>query len=204
MDFIELQPEHEYEFKSFIKESIHARKLDNDPLWQNIEFIKEGRKIYAAIDNGEIIQTIATNKFPNMPWSRTDTQLTKKGLAFFDTQNSTTELFKLMLSSSEKDGIWGHWYVRNAKLDAAMKRRHARKIQGVSMSRFALPVVEIFDEKYSFTEAARVKAGTTTGVKTYDWLMGNSALPYDITIRFLMLKLEHITSQDFVRKITYG
>lgn len=203
MEILQLNKSHQTLFEDFISNEIEVRKLQNDHLWSNIEFISDSRKIYAVINEGKIQQTIASNRFPNMPWSKSDTQITAKGLSFYQTKDTTKELFKLFLSSCESDGIWGHWYIRDVRIDNALKRKADRQYQGVNMSRFAVPVVEIFDEKYNFTEAAYVKAGNLTGNKTYDWMLGFEPLPYDVRIRFVTMKLEYITS-TMKESITYG
>lgn len=203
MEIIKLDQSHKDLFEEFKSEGIDKKKIQSDHLWSNIEFISPTRQIFAIVENNQIQQTIASNLFPSMPWSKTDTQLTRKGLSFYQTKDNTSKLMDVFLNNCEKDGIWGHWYIRDSRIDRVMFRRANIDFQGTKVSKFGAPVAEVFNKNYNWTQAAIVKAGNLTGNKTYDWMLGFKPLTYDVRICFALAKHDYITS-TMKESITYG
>jgi hypothetical protein len=203
MEVIQLTSNHQDQYNKFITDQVIMHNLDSNHLWQNVQFISETRKIFAVIKDDEIVQTLACNKLPNMPWSVLDTQISKKGLTFFNTIKDAKRLYKLCLDTCEADGIWGHWYMRDARLDYATKHNATTNFQGANMSRYGLSMSNLIGEKYLFNEAAVIKAGNLTDFKLYNHLLNYKPLSYDVTIRFITLKVEYMLT-IMKDKITYG
>jgi len=197
-----LNNEHKNQFEDFIEIQIEAYDLSKNHLWQNIEFTNDNRQVYGVFKDDKLVQTIASNLLPNMPWSMLDTQITKKGLTHFQTIKDTTKLFHTMFDHREDQGIWGHWYARDARLDKASKANPTTVIDGVPMTRYAAGILRMIGKKYQYTEAAHVKAGHLTNNKLYDYCIGNKPLPYDVAIRFLFLRTPEMFR--IADKVTYG
>jgi len=199
---IKLEDKHKPQFENFIQEQVTAYNFTNNHLWQNIEFNSDVRQVYGVFKDDILVQTIASNLLRNMPWSILDTQITKKGLSHFQTIKDTTKLFKIMFEDQEDQGVWGHWYARDARLNIASKSNPTTEVDGVPMTRYAAGLLRMIGNKYQVTEAAHIKAGNLSNNKLYDHCIGYSPLPYDVTIRFLFLR----TTEMFriANKVTYG
>ena len=86
-------------------------------------------------------------------------------MTHFQTIKDTTKLFHAMFDHREDQGIWGHWYARDARLDKASKANPTTVIDGVPMTRYAAGILRMIGKKYQYTEAAHVKAGHLTNNK---------------------------------------
>ena len=110
MQIIELDQSHKQQFDEFIIEQISARKLDSS--WNDISFISENRRIFAAVDNdGKFIQVLASNKTPvtGVGWMYLDTQLSRK-IGIKVGKQVTFDLLDFVIKTHEKIGVWGWWW----------------------------------------------------------------------------------------------
>ena len=109
---------------------------------------------------------------------------------------------KLQLEDCESRGKWGSFWIRKFDIDDVSKKG-SRQLQGQNVSKFGERWGKIYDEKYNITDAAYIKAGNLTGNKLYDYALGNTVLPYDVTVRFVSMKIQYMNTimRD---KVTYG
>lgn len=206
MECIKLNQTHNDMFYDFINTQIEQHNLNEDPQWQSVKFIDEsiGRNIYGVVDNNQLQVITASNDLPNMPWTTSDSLIARRDQGHFTNFKNISRVAKLQLEDCESRGKWGSFWIRKHDLDNAIKDDDSdRKIQGQGVSKLGERLGKLYDEKYNITDAAYIKAGNLTGNKLYDYALGNTALPYDVTIRFVSMKIQYMNTlmRD---KITYG
>ena len=202
MKCVKLNLDHKQLFYNFIHHQIELHSLQNDPQWQNVQYIKDNRHVYASIANNEIQAVIANNDLPNMPWTTVDTLLARRDQSHFTNFINMARVAKLQLQDCESRGKWGSFWIRKFDIDDVSKKG-SRQLQGQNVSKFGERWGKIYDEKYNITDAAYIKAGNLTGNKLYDYALGNTVLPYDVTVRFVSMKIQYMNTimRD---KVTYG
>ena len=202
MKCVKLNLDHKQLFYNFIHLQIELHSLQNDPQWQNVQYIKDNRHVYASIANNEIQAVIANNDLPNMPWTTVDTLLARRDQSHFTNFKNMARVAKLQLEDCESRGKWGSFWIRKFDIDDVSKKG-SRQLQGQNVSKFGERWGKIYDEKYNITDAAYIKAGNLTGNKLYDYALGNTVLPYDVTVRFVSMKIQYMNTimRD---KVTYG
>lgn len=180
MKLIELDHTHEQKFNNFISEQIAVRKLDSS--WNNISFISEYRRIFAAVDeDNEFIQVLASNKTPakGIGWVYLDTQLSRK-IGIKVGKQVTFELLDFVIKTHEKIGVWGWWWVHAGRL----KKHITWPGEG-----FATHYSDAF-AKYNIMDIAVIPAGTVTNVPLYDFIL-KGPLEKDAVLRFAVPFRQH-------------
>jgi hypothetical protein len=180
MQILELDKSYEKQFYEFINEQRIVRKLDS--AWNNISFIDNTRRIFAAIDeDNKIIQVIAVNDMPvrGVGWIYLDTQLSRK-VGIKEGKEVTFALLSFVVKTYEKIGTWGFWWIHAGKL-----KSHIADWD----SRFGAHYIKVF-EKYNIMDIATVPAGSVTGVPLYDYIL-KGPLEKDAIVRFAVAWREH-------------
>lgn len=180
MQIIELDYTHEHKFNNFVNEQRASRNLDSS--WNDICFIHNTRKIFAAVDDdNEFIQIIAVNNMPvrGVGWVYLDTQLSKK-VGMKEGRYVTFELLTFVRKHCEKLGVWGFWWIHAGKLNT-----HIQTMD----SRVGAMGIKVF-EKYNIMDIARVPAGEVTNVPLYDYIL-QGPLEKDATLRFVVAERYH-------------
>jgi len=180
MQLIELDCTYEQKFNNFINEQRIFRKLDS--AWDNISFIHDTRRIFAAVDSdNEFIQVVAANNMPirGVGWVYLDTQLSRK-VGIKEGKHVTFELLTFVRKKCEKLGVWGFWWIHAGKLNT-----HIEELD----SRFGAHYIKVF-EKYNIMCIAKVPAGEVTNVPLYDYIL-HGPLEKDATVRFAVAERYH-------------
>jgi hypothetical protein len=180
MQILELDKSYEKQFYEFINEQRIVRKLDS--AWNNISFIDNTRRIFAAIDeDNKIIQVIAVNDMPvrGVGWIYLDTQLSRK-VGIKEGKEVTFALLSFVVKTYEKIGTWGFWWIHAGKL-----KSHIADWD----SRFGAHYIKVF-EKYNIMDIATVPAGSVTDVPLYDYIL-KGPLEKDAIVRFAVAWREH-------------
>jgi len=190
-------------FYKFIDAEIAHRKLETDPLWQNILFIEPDRDIFAIIQDNEIKVCVAIEYIKTMPWCIHNTFIMHHRINGFAGIKLTKKIYDYVFAYTENKGIWSHWYARTDRLNKALKSAKF-EYEGVKqMSRYGNMLAKVIGDRYSIADRAYVKAGHLTGIALYDRLMLDQALPYDVTLRQITIK-QSAVAQGFGERITYG
>lgn len=180
MQILELDKFYEKQFYEFINEQRIVRNLDS--AWNNISFINNTRRIFAAIDeDNKIIQVLAVNAMPvrGVGWVYLDTQLSRK-IGIKSGRETTFALLNFIVKSYEKIGVWGFWWIHAGKLKSSIADWD---------SRFGAHYIKVF-EKYNIMDIATVPAGTITNVPLYDYIL-QGPLEQDAIVRFAVAWREH-------------
>ena len=182
---IELDYSHKQQFDEFIIEQTSARKLDSS--WNDISFISENRRIFAAVDNdGKFIQVLASNKTPvtGVGWMYLDTQLSRK-IGIKLGKQVTFNLLDFVIKTHEKIGVWGWWWVHAGRL-----KKHITWPSGVLHPKGFGAHYSVAFAKYNIMDIAVVPAGTVTNIPLYDFIL-NGPLEKDAVLRFAVPFRQH-------------
>lgn len=200
---INLSEQHRDMFYEFVNFEIQYRNLQIDPLWQNIEYIKEDREIFAYVIDNKIQMCMAIDYISTIPWVIHNTMITNHELHGFKSIKIFKEFYTYILNYCEKRGIWSHWYARSERLDTNIKDNNKSFSEYNNISHYGIMLAKIVDEKYHIADRAYIKENTLTGVTLYDKILGWKPVPYDTTIRQLSLKQNYM-STDLKDAVTYG
>jgi hypothetical protein len=199
---IKLTEEHKNTFYDFVNFEIQHRNLQSDPLWKNIDYIKEDREIFAYVIDDEIQMCMAIDYISTMPWVIHNTMITNHKLHGFKSIKVFKEFYTYILNYCENQGIWSHWYARSERLENDIKDKKSFS-EYKNISHYGIMLAKIVDEKYHIADRAYIKKNTLTGITLYDKILGWDPVPYDVTIRQLSLKQNYM-STDLKDTITYG
>jgi hypothetical protein len=199
---IKLSEEHRDLFYNFVNFEIQYRNLHQDPLWKNIDYIREDRDIFAYVIDDKIQMCMAVDNISTMPWVIHNTMITNHRLHGFQSIKIFKKFYTFILDYYEKQGIWSHWYARSERLDASIKDKN-KFSEYNNISHYGIMLAKVVDEKYHIADRAYIKKNTLTGITLYDKVLGWNPVPYDVTIRQLSLKQNYM-STDLKDAITYG
>ena len=192
MKIIKLDNNHKDQFYNFVNFELVRKKLLDDPQWNSIEYVRPGRDIYACLDeNDNFLMTVASNDTPvrGMPWRYGDTQISASGRSFFQNKDVIIKLNQFMLEDCEAQGIWGHWFIADARKRTAYdKGNHTTDIVKEKVGRYVMPYIKAY-ENYNLADVALVKANCKSGVPLYDWFL-KEPVNTDRLIRFASAKFQ--------------